>query len=130
MQRMILAETEEARQSALDELLPVQRGDFYGILKAMAGLPVVIRLIDPPLHEFLPKFEDLLVEVTELRVRGNDPAKLAEREKMLHAVEGMREHEPHARPAGLSPGPDLPGDHGDAGAGHCGRSVPAQERGR
>jgi pyruvate,orthophosphate dikinase len=94
VQRMILATTDAERQAALDELLPVQRGDFYGILKAMAGLPVVIRLIDPPLHEFLPSYEELLVEVTELRVRGNDPAKLAEREKMLHAVEGMREQNP------------------------------------
>ena len=80
--------------SALDQLLPIQRGDFKGLLKEMAGRPVIIRLLDPPLHEFLPKFEDLLVEVTELRVRGNDPARLAERERLLAAVNSMREANP------------------------------------
>jgi pyruvate,orthophosphate dikinase len=54
VQEMILASTVEERQEALDKLLPVQRGDFYGILLAMEGLPVTIRLLDPPLHEFLP----------------------------------------------------------------------------
>jgi pyruvate, orthophosphate dikinase len=79
---------------ALDQLLPIQRGDFKGLLKEMAGRPVIIRLLDPPLHEFLPKFDDLLVEVTELRVRGNDPARLAEAEKMLAAVNALREVNP------------------------------------
>jgi len=94
VQRMILAEDDAERQKALDELLPMQRGDFYGILKAMEGLPVVIRLIDPPLHEFLPSLEDLLVETTELRVRGNDAAQLAKQEKMLQAVRAMHEQNP------------------------------------
>jgi pyruvate, orthophosphate dikinase len=80
--------------AALDRLLPIQRGDFKGLLKEMAGRPVIIRLLDPPLHEFLPKFEDLLVEVTELRVRGNDPARLAEREKLLAVVNSLREANP------------------------------------
>src|SRR5205085_5777340 len=57
VQRMILAATTEERKQHLAELLPMQRGDFYGILKAMQGCPVVIRLIDPPLHEFLPSLE-------------------------------------------------------------------------
>ncbi len=94
VQRMILAETEEERQACLDQLLPVQRSDFEGIFRVMDGLPVIIRLIDPPLHEFLPSYEELLVEVTELRVRGNDPQKLAEKERLLKAVEGMREMNP------------------------------------
>jgi pyruvate,orthophosphate dikinase len=81
-------------KAALDQLLPIQRGDFKGLLKEMAGRPVIIRLLDPPLHEFLPKYDDLLVEVTELRVRGNDPARLAEAEKMLAAVNALREANP------------------------------------
>ena len=64
---MILAKSAEERQPFLDQLLPIQRQDFYGILEAMDGLPTVIRLIDPPLHEFLPPFEELLTEVTKLR---------------------------------------------------------------
>ena len=63
VQRMILAETEAERRAALDELLPLQRGDFYGVFKAMKGNPVTIRTIDPPLHEFLPKREDLMVDI-------------------------------------------------------------------
>lgn len=81
-------------KSALDSLLPIQRGDFHGLLKAMAGRPVIIRLIDPPLHEFLPKYEDLLVEGTELRVRGNNPARQAEVERLLAAVNALRESNP------------------------------------
>ena len=65
VQEMILAETLEEREAALAKLLPVQQEDFYGIFKAMEGLPVTIRLLDPPLHEFLPNLEDLLVEVTK-----------------------------------------------------------------
>jgi pyruvate, orthophosphate dikinase len=79
---------------ALGKLQEFQRGDFYGILKAMAGKPVVIRLLDPPLHEFLPSYDELLVEVTELRVRGNDPKKLAEAERLLKVVEGLKEQNP------------------------------------
>jgi pyruvate, orthophosphate dikinase len=81
-------------KSALDQLLPIQRGDFKGLLREMAGRPVIIRLLDPPLHEFLPKYDDLLVEVTELRIRGNDPARLAERERLLAAVNSLREANP------------------------------------
>ena len=60
VQKMILAETTEDREAALDKLLPFQRDDFYGILKAMAPFPVTIRLLDPPLHEFLPGHESLV----------------------------------------------------------------------
>jgi pyruvate,orthophosphate dikinase len=94
VQKMILSKTDAERQKYLDQLLPIQRGDFVGIFEAMGELPVVIRTIDPPLHEFLPSYETLLVEVTELRIRGNDPAKLKEKEEMLTAVEGMKEANP------------------------------------
>ncbi len=79
---------------ALRKLQAFQTSDFAEIFRAMAGLPVVIRLIDPPLHEFLPKYEDLLVELTELRLRGGDPAVIAEKEEMLGAVEATREANP------------------------------------
>jgi len=109
VRRMILAETEAERQRALDELLPVQRQDFVGILRAMAGHTVVIRLIDPPLHEFLPHYDELLVEVTELRIRGTEPAALAEREHLLRAVQGMREQNPMLGLRGIRLGILFPG---------------------
>jgi pyruvate,orthophosphate dikinase len=91
---MILAETTEDRERHLARLLPIQRSDFHGILKAMQGLPVVIRLIDPPLHEFLPNYEDLVAETTELRVTGRDPQRLAELEVLRSRVEQLREANP------------------------------------
>lgn len=100
VQRMILAKTEEERDAALDELLPIQKEDFKGIFRVMDGLPVVIRLIDPPLHEFLPSYEELLVEVAQLRtaakIAESEGLKkvLKEKEELLHAVEGMREMNP------------------------------------
>jgi len=94
VQRMILAETDEERQEALAKLLPIQKEDFKGIFRVMEGLPVIIRLIDPPLHEFLPSYDQLLIEVTELRLRGDDPEKLTQRERILKKVEAMREANP------------------------------------
>ncbi len=90
----ILARTPEERKSALDKLLPIQKEDFKGILKVMDGLPVIIRLLDPPLHEFLPRHEELLAEVIELRITGKDPKALAEKEELLKRVEEMREANP------------------------------------
>lgn len=81
-------------RSALAELMRFQREDFKGIFRVMAGKPVVIRLVDPPLHEFLPSYERVLVETTEFRIRGNDPVKLAESENLLRAIESMRETNP------------------------------------
>jgi pyruvate,orthophosphate dikinase len=78
----------------LAELKGFQVEDFKGILRAMAGRPVIIRLLDPPLHEFLPSYESTLVEVTELRLRGDGSAELAEKESLLHAIEGMWEANP------------------------------------
>ncbi len=94
VQQMILAETLEARQAALTYLLPMQEGDFYGILQAMAGFPVTIRLLDPPLHEFLPSLEELLIETTELRVTGENPALLDEKLQLLKKVRSLHEFNP------------------------------------
>ncbi|MDI6780584.1 MAG: pyruvate, phosphate dikinase [bacterium] len=94
MQEMILAEDEKERRKALDKLLPMQRGDFYEMLKAMQGLPVTIRLLDPPLHEFLPSHEELLVEITKLEMIGKDKEEIAEKKKLLHKVENLRELNP------------------------------------
>jgi pyruvate,orthophosphate dikinase len=94
VRRMILAETDDARQAALDELLPIQRGDFEGLFRVMDGLPVIIRLIDPPLHEFLPDYDELLTEVVTLQTTGKDKKKLAEQEAMLMTLRAMREANP------------------------------------
>jgi pyruvate,orthophosphate dikinase len=94
VRQMILARTEDEREAALEKLLPHQREDFVGILKAMAGYPVVIRLIDPPLHEFLPRYEELLVEIAERRARGEESKELREKEQLLKAVEALREANP------------------------------------
>ena len=93
VQRMILAENPETRKAALDELLPYQRTDFDGLFRAMDGFPVIIRLIDPPLHEFMPPEEELLEEVITMRVKG-ETAGLAEKEKLLADIRGMHESNP------------------------------------
>jgi pyruvate,orthophosphate dikinase len=93
MQQMIMAATEEDRRAALDRLLEFQKEDFKGLFRVMGDRPVIIRLLDPPLHEFLPKFEELLVEVAELRLRGNGDA-LAAREAILRRVQTLREFNP------------------------------------
>jgi pyruvate,orthophosphate dikinase len=91
VQRMILAKTSEARVAALDELLPYQRADFDGLFEAMTGLPVIIRLIDPPLHEFMPDERALLEAVIENRIKGSvDEAK----ESLLASIESMHESNP------------------------------------
>ena len=100
VQKMILSKTKAEREAALDRLLPFQQSDFKGIFEAMVdsktneGYPVVIRLIDPPLHEFLPSYEDLLVEVTRLETQGGHDKELAEKREMLEAVGAMREMNP------------------------------------
>jgi len=94
VQEMIMAETEEERKKALDKLLPFQKDDFKGIFKEMAGLPVIIRTLDPPLHEFLPKREELMVEIALMKERGEDPKKIEEKEKILARVEQLHEFNP------------------------------------
>ena len=94
VQEMILAENISERQTALSKLLPMQQEDFYGILKAMAGLPVTIRLLDPPLHEFLPNIEDLVVKITQLKLTQGDEEELAEKESLLRKVRALSEFNP------------------------------------
>ncbi|MFN2527638.1 MAG: pyruvate, phosphate dikinase [Candidatus Baltobacteraceae bacterium] len=95
VQRMILANTPQARAEALTTLLPFQRDDFRGILEAMQGYPVTIRLLDPPLHEFLPSLETLLVETTELRIKsGTDSAAYKEKAAILKRVQQLHEQNP------------------------------------
>jgi pyruvate,orthophosphate dikinase len=94
VQRMILAESEADRRKALNELLPLQRDDFYGVFKAMRGCPVTIRTIDPPLHEFLPKREDLMVDVARLETAGKTGKELEEKKRLLQRVEQLHEFNP------------------------------------
>jgi pyruvate, orthophosphate dikinase len=94
VQRMILADNEADRRKALDELLPLQRDDFYGVFKSMHGSPVTIRTIDPPLHEFLPKREELMVEIAKLEVTGKSGSQLDEKRRLLHRVEQLHEFNP------------------------------------
>ena len=94
VQRMILADTEADRRAALAELLPMQRADFYGVFKAMKGTPVTIRTIDPPLHEFLPRREELMVEIAVMEATGKAGSSLAEKKALLARVEQLHEFNP------------------------------------
>jgi pyruvate, orthophosphate dikinase len=104
MRDMILAESLAEREQALDKLLPLQRQDFLEIFRAMDGLPVTIRLLDPPLHEFLPNFEELQAELAELKLALQRADTMAgmdvflhqvwEKEKLLRQVERLREANP------------------------------------
>ena len=87
VREMILAEDEAARRAALAKLLPMQRGDFLALFKIMGGLPVTIRLLDPPLHEFLPHSEEEIAEVAE--AMGADAQRLADRARELHEFNPM-----------------------------------------
>jgi pyruvate,orthophosphate dikinase len=91
VQQMIFAETTEEEQAAYDVLLPLQRNDFVGIFRAMDGLPVTVRLLDPPLHEFLPDQVSLAVEVALGKERGED---VADRERLLRKVNELHEANP------------------------------------
>ncbi|MDK2820883.1 MAG: pyruvate, orthophosphate dikinase [Clostridia bacterium] len=94
VQDMILAKTKEEREAALEKLLPMQREDFYGILKVMEGSPVTIRLLDPPLHEFLPNIEELLVEVIRLQATKDNSQELEEKQTLLREVRARHEFNP------------------------------------
>ena len=90
MREMILADGVGAREKALEKLLPLQRKDFVGIFRAMAGLPVTIRLLDPPLHEFLPNLEELLGELSELKMTLQRAEKISEMDKLLDQIAEKR----------------------------------------
>ncbi len=115
VQQMILAATDEERDRALAQLLPMQRADFQGLFEAMNGLPVTIRLIDPPLHEFLPSHDELLQDVTQLETRlkfGADStgleSRLSKQKRLLAAVESLREQNPMLGLRGVRLGIHLP----------------------
>jgi pyruvate,orthophosphate dikinase len=94
VQQMILADSLEAREKALSKLLPMQRSDFKGLFETMAGFPVTIRLLDPPLHEFLPKREELMVEIAVMHAKKAPKASITKKEKLLHRVEDLHELNP------------------------------------
>ncbi|MFN2136163.1 MAG: pyruvate, phosphate dikinase [Candidatus Promineifilaceae bacterium] len=104
VQKMIMAKTSVDRKEALDQLQPLQRGDFEGLFRAMDGYPVIIRLIDPPLHEFLPSFEELIQDLADLKVRTQHFHTLSEidtalaeirlKQDYLERVEALREQNP------------------------------------
>ncbi len=94
MQKMILARKREEREKYLDQLLPLQKQDFIGLYREMKGFPVTIRLLDPPLHEFLPKREDLMVEIAQLELTSGAPAVLEEKRRLLARVEELHEFNP------------------------------------
>jgi pyruvate,orthophosphate dikinase len=91
---MILADNEKDRRAALKKLLPMQRQDFIGLLRVMDGLPVTIRLLDPPLHEFLPKREELMVEIAVLEATKPKSSKLKTLRTLLRRVEELHEFNP------------------------------------
>lgn len=94
VQKMILSSNSEERMEALSKLLPIQQEDFYGILKAMHGYPVTIRLLDPPLHEFLPKKEDLIEEITRMKYTGASKEEIEKKEALLSKVKSLSEANP------------------------------------
>ncbi len=118
VQKMIMTTIPAERTDALDQLLPFQRSDFAGLFRAMDGLPVTIRLIDPPLHEFLPSFEDLTFDLTDLKLRIQAAsslvainellAKIEEEEHLLARVESLREANPMLGLRGVRLGIMLP----------------------
>ncbi|OQY35392.1 MAG: pyruvate, phosphate dikinase [Anaerolineaceae bacterium 4572_5.2] len=93
VQKMILADDEAVRQAALDKLLPFQREDFAGLFRVMTGKPVIIRLIDPPLHEFMPDHDEVFERVITKRVKGESDG-LAEDEDLLTAITSLHESNP------------------------------------
>lgn len=106
VERLILAATDEERIAALDALLPLQRQDFVGIFKAMDGQPVTVRLIDPPLHEFLPALEELASKVAVAEATGKDPGHDG---VLLAAVRRMHEQNPMLGLRGVRLGLVIPG---------------------
>jgi len=94
VQEMILAKTDEERVKPLEKLWRMQKDDFVGIFKAMTGLPVIIRLLDPPLHEFLPDYVETLLELKKMREEGLSEEEIKEKEELLRAIRSMQEANP------------------------------------
>jgi pyruvate, orthophosphate dikinase len=118
VREMIMARTRTEREEALGKLLPLQRGDFEGIFRVMDGLPVVVRLLDPPLHEFLPSYEELLRELADLKVRvqhlttfreiDDTLAEIRVKQDVLERIEALREENPMLGTRGVRLGILLP----------------------
>ena len=102
MRAMIMAESEEDRRAALDELLPLQQGDFEGLFREMEGLPVTIRLLDPPLHEFMPQAEEVAQDLERARIEQSD--NLGELEHTLERIHALSETNPMLGTRGVPPG--------------------------
>ena len=115
VENLILADSDEEQEKALAELLPMQKEDFVGILESMDGLPVTIRLIDPPLHEFLPDYTDLAVEVALQDERGEEDTK---EHKLLDAVKRLHEENPMLGLRGVRLGIVIPGLFAMQATGH------------
>ena len=142
MQAMILARDEKTRKKALAKLLPMQRKDFAGLFEAMDGYPVVIRTLDPPLHEFLPKREELMVDLARLpyvdakteegsvRKIRHPGGRTEEAAAGAAASRGRTARiQPHAGPSRLPPGHHLSGNHRNAGPRNLrGRRAGGQEK--
>ena len=94
MQEMILSKSEKERIKHLDKLKAMQKEDFIGLFTAMQGFPCTIRLLDPPLHEFLPSREELMLEIKEMEVRGENNDVLLEKKNLLERVEELHEFNP------------------------------------
>ncbi len=118
VRKMIMTDLPIERREALDSLLPFQRDDFMGLFKAMDGLPVIIRLIDPPLHEFLPNHIQLMRELADLKIRLKHSPTLSEideilnqiriNERLLKRVESLREENPMLGLRGVRLGIHIP----------------------
>jgi len=119
MQHMIMANTEAERTEAIGKLLPMQRTDFEGLFRAMDGNPVIIRLLDPPLHEFLPSAHDLLMDLTDLKLRMQHLSNLKDldrtlveieaKQSLLQRVEALQESNPMLGTRGVRLGLTIPG---------------------
>ena len=94
VREMIMATTDEERRAALEKLYPMQLQDFKEIFRVMKGLPVTVRLLDLPLHEFLPPAEELIKEIYEMRMKGASEKEIEEKLRVLRKVEALREHNP------------------------------------
>lgn len=94
VREMIMAESKEERVAALDKLLPMQQGDFEAIFEVMHGLPVTIRLLDPPLHEFLPDYTELMLDIERLKLSGGSDTEIGEKEAIASRVRSLKEMNP------------------------------------
>ena len=118
MQKMILARTKEEREKYLDQLLPLQKQDFIGLYREMEGFPVTIRLLDPPLHEFLPKREELMVEIARIGTDGQRQRHAGRKTPAARARRGTARVQSDVGPARVPTRHHHAGNYPHAGARH------------